>query len=194
MAFQSIIYPQQGFGVPGDLYNDSPKRSRSYILNSGSPNIIGTTCYTQTSGSNDQVATAGNTGNVFVGILVNSKVYASFGPPGGNPLAPTLTLANQTQAELLTMGTIITFLPNTANPGDLVIFDDVTGAISTISPVASLPSGKTFAQAQVDFYIVSTGMAVITFTPSILGVAAPAPFIPSPVTNDVNVKKVKGLN
>ena len=182
MGFQSVIYPVMGFGVPGDLYNEGPTRSRTYILDSVSAayNIVGSTCCTLVS---EGVAKAGGTG-VFVGLLVNSKVYASFGTTGGGPLAPTLTLPNNTVAELLTMGSAIVKLPAAANIGDLVIFDNTTGAISTIAPGDALPTGKTFAQAVVDFYDVSSnGIGVITFTNTLI-TPEPAPLAKSkqPVT------------
>lgn len=187
MGFQSTIYPAMGFGVPGDLYNESPIRSRSYILNSASAayNIVGSTCCTL---SAEGVAQAGGTG-IFVGFLVNSKVYASFGTSAGGPLAPTLTLANYTQAEFLTMGSVVALLPTSANIGDLVIFDNTTGAISTIAPGASLPSGKTFAQAVVQFYdISSNGIGVITFTDTLI---TPQPAF---LTNQESNKKVASVS
>lgn len=172
MGFQSAVSLAQGFGVPGQIYNNSPKRVRSYIINSASAayNIIGATAFSITSQGN---AAAGNTTGslVFAGILVNAGEQFSNGGSGG-PLTPTLTLPNYAQGELATMGSFVVTLPATANIGDIVIFDNTTGALATIVPGASLPSGKSYANAYVDFYTVSAaGLAVITInsiTPAVV--------------------------
>jgi hypothetical protein len=164
MTFQSAVFLQQGFGVPGELFNDSPWRSQSYTLNSNSAayNIVGATCCTVTS---QGFAEAGGTG-IFAGFIVDPKVYALQGTVSGGTLAPTLTLPNYTQVELLTMGSIIVTLPGAANIGDVVIFNQTTGAISTQSPSTALPSGYSFANAVVDYFSVTgPGLAVITVTP-----------------------------
>ena len=168
MGFQSVVSIQQGFGVPGELFDDSPVRSAAWTLNSAlqSYNIIGATAYTVIS---QGFAQAGNPGGTFVfaGILVDPKVYALNGA-GGNPLAPSLTLNNFTNAELLTMGHIIVTLPAAAAIGDWVIFDNTTGALSTVVPGTSLPSGKSWANAVVYLYTVTgAGLAVIEVNPGI---------------------------
>lgn len=167
MAFQSTVFLQQGFGVPGDLYAaDAPYRGQPFILNSASAayNIIGATCYTKT---NQTTAAAGGTGE-FAGLLVNSKVYASYGTTGGGPLAPTMTLANNVQAELVTEGSFVVTLPAAAALGDLVVFNTTTGAISTITPGSPLGAGTAFAYAKVDYFTVTAaGLAVITLTPTL---------------------------
>lgn len=168
MTFQSTVSLQQGFGVPGELFTDSPWRAQSFILNSASAayNIIGATAFTV---SSQGVAQAGNPGgtNVYAGILIDPKDQALYGV-GASALAPTLTLNNYTQAELLTMGTIIVTLPASANIGDWVIYDNTTGALSTVTPGTSLPSGKSWAMAVVDYFTVGgAGLAVITVNPGI---------------------------
>lgn len=177
MAFQQTVFFQQGLGVPGEQFNDGPMRGETYVLNSAlaSYNVVGATAFSlvsQSNVNNVQVATAaaGNSGGtaVFVGILVNPKAYASFGTTGGGPLAATMTLANNTIGELATMGTYVVTLPATANIGDLVIYDNTTGALATISPTASLPTGKSFAYASVDYFdSTGSGLYVITLTPTL---------------------------
>lgn len=165
MTFQTTVALQQGFGVPGELFNDSPWRSQSYILNTTSHpeyNIIGATCCTITS---QGIAQAGGTG-IFAGFIVDPKVYALEGTIAGGTLAPTLTLPNYTQVELLTMGSIVVTLPAGAAIGDVVIFNQTTGAISTQTPNSALPSGYSYANAVVDYFTVAAaGLAVITVTP-----------------------------
>jgi len=87
----------------------------------------------------------------------------------GIPLNPTLTVPNFTQVECATEGTYWVTLPAAAAIGDYVIYDNTTGALSTITPSTPLPVGKTFANAVVDYYTVSgAGLAVITITPTLV--------------------------
>lgn len=134
MSFQSTVNFVQGFGVVGELYRDGPTRAQSLILNSGSAanNVIGRAFTLQAEG----MAQAGGTAP-FVGILANPKTYASFGTTGGGPLAPTITLANNGQAEFVTIGEIIVSFAGAFNIGDGVLYDTTTGAISSQSQTAS---------------------------------------------------------
>lgn len=168
MGFQSSVFINAGAGVPGELYTDSPYRAESFSLVSGNAanNIIGATCCTITSQGVAQAGSGGTLG--FAGFLVNPKGQALRGV-SGQPLNPTMTLPNNSQVECLTMGTIWVTLPGAANIGDNVIYDNTTGALSTIAPGVSLPSGKSFANAVVDFFTVSgAGLAVVTVSPSLV--------------------------
>lgn len=168
MGFQSTVALQQGFGVPGELFTDGPYRAESFTLVSAlaSYNIIGATAYTVTS---QGVAEAGSGGTMgFAGILVDPKNQALFGS-GNSPLNPSMTLPNNAQAALLTMGTIIVTLPAAADIGDYVLYDNTTGALETMAPSGTLPGGKSFANAIVDYYTVSgAGLAVITVSPALV--------------------------
>ena len=173
MSFQSSVFQFTCAGVPGEIFSNYPHRAQSFTINSASAayNIIGATAFTVLS---QGFAQAGNgSGNLgFAGFLFNPKVYALQGTFAGGALAPTMTLPNFAQAEFITEGSLWVTLPNTANIGDIVIYDNVTGAISSISPTTALPSGKTFANAQVDYFSVSVaGLAVISITPLIVGTA-----------------------
>jgi len=166
MAFQSTVSIQQGFGVPGELFSDSPYQAQTYTIVSAlaSYNIIGKTCCTITSEGLCQAGSAGAGG--FAGFLVNPKVVALYGT-AGEPLAATLTVPNQTIVELLTMGVIVVTLPAAAALGDLVVYDNTTGAIQTIAPAAALPVGKTFANAIVSYVTVAgAGLGVVTVNPT----------------------------
>lgn len=136
MAFQSTINVELGFGVPGALYDDGPVRAGAFKLSSESEayNVVGATAFTLETanpgtGAASAVASAGGTAQ-FVGILMNPKVYATAGV-SGDALSPTMTLPNETIAELLTMGTIIVTIPGPASPGDLVCYDLTTGKLGT---------------------------------------------------------------
>lgn len=167
MTFQSTVSLQQGFGVVGELFSDGPRLARPYTIVSASAanNVFGRGFSVTSQG----LANAGNTGGtqIFAGILVNPKGSASFGGSGG-PLTPTLTLANNSQGELLTEGSIIVTFAGAVNIGDLVIYDNTTGVLATIAPGVNLPVGKSFAFAFVDRYTTSAaGLAVITLQPTL---------------------------
>lgn len=168
MGFQATVYADQAIGVPGTRYDNSPVRALSYILNSASAayNIIGATACTVVS---DEVARAGSGGTRgFAGILANPEIQALFGS-GGVPLSPSLTVVNGAVAACVTMGRLFVTLPAAANIGDLVVYDNTTGALSTVAPGAALPVGKTFAQAQVIKYtLTAAGIAVIEIDPFLI--------------------------
>lgn len=174
MGFQSTINVEQGFGVPGALYDNGPVRCAPYELVSASAayNIIGATAFTVTTGdpgdnSSSAIAAAGGSG-AFAGILMNSKVYPTAGPSTG-ALNPTMTLPNYTIAELLTMGDIVVTIPGPASIGDLVAYDLTTGKLSTYPAAAAFTgalstdgvltvSALTVGQIQVGMQIAGTGV------------------------------------
>jgi len=157
MAFQSSVNQFQGFGVPGDLFNEGPVRSKPYIIDSADPayNVMGR-AFTVTS---EGVAAAGGTG-AFAGILIGPKEQAMVGTSSGT-LAPTLTIPDNTVGELLDMGEVIVSLPAAAAIGDKVAYDTTTGALSTVAPVA------TFTAAQS-----TTTLTVSAITGGVLGVGS----------------------
>lgn len=178
MAFQSEVFIPQGAGVPGDRYDNSPWRAQPYTLKSvdANYNIVGATAYTKTGEGQAQAGSAGAFG--YAGILVNSKVYTTSGTLAGGTLDATLVLPNEGIAEITDMGSYFVTLPAAANIGDLVVYDNTTGALETIAPLAALPAGKSFAFAKVDRFTVGPAgigpqiLGVITLTPTL---AIPAP-------------------
>lgn len=172
-TFQSSVNIYSGSGVPGEQYDDSPSRALPYTINSAlaTYNIVGSTFCTITTGAalnNAGVVQAGSAGTLGVaGLLVGPKDYALFGT-GGQALDPTLTVPNQTLVQCATMGRFFVQLPASANVGDWVIFDNTTGAASTVTPGTSLPVGKSWAYAIVSvFSITGAGLAVIDLNPGI---------------------------
>src|ERR1700728_2087215 len=173
MGFQTNVFLLTGQGVPGDPYADYPKRAQTFTINSASAayNIIGATCFTVLSQGFAQAGN-GSSNFGFAGFLFNPKVYSLQGTTNGGTLAPSMTLPNFALGEFMTEGTLWVTLPNTANIGDIVVYDNVTGAIESISPTTALPTGKTFANAMVDYFTVTAaGLAVITIDPLIVGTA-----------------------
>ncbi len=166
MGFQSEVFVQQGFGVPGELFADCPYVVAPFTIVSAQAayNIIGATCCTVTSEGFCEAGAGGDFG--FAGFIVDPKDQALFGT-GGQPLSPTLTVNNNAIVACLIMGKIIVTLPAAANIGDYVVYDDTTGAISTITPSTPLAVGTTFANAIVtDFTVTGAGLAVILVDPT----------------------------
>lgn len=132
MGFQSTVDINQGFGVIGELFLDGPVRAQPLTIDSADAanNVIGR--YFTIDAENDNKARAGGTGAI-AGILANPKVYASYGTSVGGPLAPTLTLPNEVEAEFVTMGSVIVTLPEAAVIGDLVTYHTTTGVLATVS-------------------------------------------------------------
>lgn len=143
MTFQSTVNFERALGVPGEILFAGPTRAQAAILVSASAayNIVGATACTVTTAASDQdvntpiVAAAGGTG-IFAGILANPKVYASYGTTSGT-LAPTMTLSNNQNVELLYMGEMVVTLAAAANVGDRVLYDNTTGALATQAPSSS---------------------------------------------------------
>ncbi len=168
-AFQSTVNYQLGSGVPGEFYMDGPQLAQSFILNSASAayNVFGRGFSKLSQG----VAAAGNSGGTaqFAGILCSPKTHPLYGD-GVNPLNPSFTLPNAVNADLVTEGQIWVTLPADCALGDLVVYDNTTGALSTIAPGADLPVGKSFAFAFVDVFTPNAGtaqLAVITLQPTL---------------------------
>ena len=161
MSFQTTVAQLQGFSVPGEIFQDVAWTCLTYTLESGAqPNVVGSTAYTITS---QGIVQAGNGGTLgFAGFLAIPKSYALNGLDGA--LSPTLELANFTQAEIISHGMLVVSLPAAASIGDFIIYDNTTGAISSIPPSNTIPDGFSFANATVSQFtqsISGDGLAVI---------------------------------
>lgn len=165
-GFQASIGLAMGAGIPGELFNDGPRRCKTATLVSASAanNIFGSV-FTYASQFTAQAGSGGARG--FAGFLVGPKEQALYGTSAGT-LNPSLTLPNNIQAELLYMGSIFVQLPAAANIGDYVFYNNTTGLLTTLPPGTTPVTGTTFANAVVDFFDISAaGLAVITVSPNI---------------------------
>lgn len=166
--FQSTVKTQQGFGVVGEVFDDGPRRAQPFILRSDDAalNVFGRAFTVLAEG----VAEAGKDGaQVFAGILINPKVHPLQGTVAGGSLAPSLTLPNETVAELLSEGSIVVALGATAAIGDLVYFTDATGVLTTTAPGAAAPASSTLIEgAYVDRF---TPTAVAGYTLAVITLA-----------------------
>lgn len=177
MTFQTTVRNNIGFGVVGELFLEGPLRAQPAILASGAGaanNIVGRvfTVADDATGNFDTTAdplpldvAAGGTG-VFAGILANPKAYALVGASIGNPLSPSLLLADGTTVELVqeTAGLIVA-ISTAAAVGDWVWFSQTTGALQTTVPGASAPAGTTRLPngTVVRYETAAAGLAVIAF-------------------------------
>jgi len=165
MTFQSQVFPDQVSAIIGEPFVDSPSRVKPVIINSSgaTPNTIGK-AYTYVVGAADPTAGAGtNGGGAFAGILVNPKVYASQGAATGS-LDPTLDIPDNTEGELMTMGTAVFNLSivGTGEIGEGIFYVDATGELG--SGVAG--GGQTqISNAKIDRQeVFGPGPAIITLT------------------------------
>lgn len=177
--FQSNVYIKQAIGVPGDIYSDQPLRVSTASLNStnAANNVFGR-AFTVLDVLNQPTSVeAGQPGTrPYAGILVNPKEYASFGV-AGNPLAASLVLPNGAVGQFCTMGQVIVqfeisppLSAGVVQVGDIVIFENATGKLTTMPPSTPIPTGYSYAFATV-FLPISPAAAsypalsVITLTP-----------------------------
>ena len=131
-------------GFPGDLAFGVPMRSSPYNLNSsGQAQTVGF-AFTLTNGANPNPAGAtpnagqaqvGGTG-IFAGILINPKEYITSGTSSG-ALNPTLNLPDNSLGTLMQVGQCYVVLGTTAKIGDLVYYDNTTGALGSVPPSSS---------------------------------------------------------
>ena len=164
-SFQSTVNINLGFGIPGELIVDGPQRVDTLALDVNG----GTIGLAFTKSNTTNVASQGGvigTGVLFAGILVNPKVYASYGAVGGNPLDPTLFLNGYSQGEFLTMGTICVTVVGACNIGDLVQYNTTTGVLSTVAPGASATTGNALIPNCVvwNYPQTATGLTAIRIT------------------------------
>ena len=165
-SFQSAVNVNLGFGIPGELIVDGPQRVDTLALDVNG----GTIGLAFTKSNTTNVATQGgaivNGTNVFAGILVNPKVYASYGAVGGNPLDPTLFLNGYSQGEFLTMGTIVVTISGAANIGDIVFYQNTTGVLYAGTPGSAAGTGFTLVPNAVvwNYPQTATGLTAIRIT------------------------------
>lgn len=165
-TFQSGVNITLGFGIPGELIVDGPQRVDVLTLDSTGGTIA--LAFTKTNTTN--IATQGgaivNGTNVFAGILVNPKVYASYGVSGGGTLDPTMVLPGNAQGEFLTMGTIVVNVVGAAKIGDLIQYNNTTGVLSAVSPGGTVTAGNTFIPNCVvwNYPTTATGLIAIRIT------------------------------
>jgi len=156
MAFQSAVNAQIALGVVGELAFEGPLRAQPAVLRSTDPanNVVGRAARIVSGETGSWAAGSAGAadpkpiiasmdvaaGATFAGLLVNPKVYASGGTVAGGPLAATMTLPNETPAELATEGDfIVNFIAATA-PGDVVYYRTADGVLVCAAKGAAIPA------------------------------------------------------
>ncbi|MGV7078483.1 structural cement protein Gp24 [Testudinibacter sp. P80/BLE/0925] len=168
MTFQKTVNFEQGFGVPGDIHLDSPIRAESLVVDSkgAQKNHYGY-AYTKDASTNiAQVGGAIGAGKVFAGIMVNSKEAALYGGATGT-LEPTLAIPDNSQADFAVMADIVVQVSTACKIGDFVVYDETTGALSTVADSSSLGGKKLVPNAVVYRYPVTSesgGLTVVRLT------------------------------
>lgn len=119
MGIPTTVKTQLISGIPGEIAFDGPTRVITALINTASEanNVFGR-AFTYADESIESVA-AGGTGE-FAGILINPKAYGI----GTNGVAP-----NWKAAEFLQMGEVYVTVSNAGTIGDLVYYDNATGAL-----------------------------------------------------------------
>jgi hypothetical protein len=160
---QSTVLANMAFGVPGEAYLEGATDAAPWTLeSSGVPNVIGSTAYTETA---EGTAAAGGSGP-FVGILANPKVYANYGTTG-NALAPTMTLPDGAEGELVTFHPgLVVKLSGAGVIGGAVGYLTATGALQPAAIGATtLTNGFIIPGAKIVRFVVdSGGLAVISLS------------------------------
>lgn len=172
MNFQTQIRYDYAFGVPGEIKFDGPSRVQPGFLNSAlaAYNIVGATAFSQPQAGGAVVAGGAigpGSGNVFYGLLVNPKLYASFGTSAGGPLAATMTLPNNVEAEFMLTGYVVVSVPAACNIGDQLTYNTTTGALATVANNVNPPAGFAFVpNAVIDKFAQTAvgGLAVVRLT------------------------------
>ena len=165
MAFQSIVRLLQTLGIIGEIIFDGPFRVKPLNVNSngGTPNAVGK-AFTYDAANDDECGPGTVGGGAFAGILINPKHYALNGTVAGGTLAPTLELPDNTNPELMSMGTIVVDLTvvGTGKIGEPIFYVDATGALGSGTAIA----GQTqITNAKIDREnITGPGLAIITLT------------------------------
>jgi hypothetical protein len=142
MTFQSSVRFDTGSGIPGEFAYDGPRRAEPGILQAAA--TIGA-MFVSEDPANPGFWSPGKLANSQrYGLLTSPKQFASYGTTAGGPLAPTMILPANAEAEITSMGQVWA-VTSTANskPGDVVYMTNATGAITTTAPGAAAPANST---------------------------------------------------
>ncbi len=144
-TFQTAVLTQQSRGVVADIMINGPQRGQPVQLDSADAvnNVIGRAMFLKSTGQQPNPGAAlvlgtpvaaDSAGVGFAGILANSKQYVSYGNESDGPLGPTMTLPNDTTAEVISMTSgIMVYSLTAAKISDYVFANTTTGELTTNS-------------------------------------------------------------
>ena len=131
-GFQSTVRIDQTTGIVGDIVIEGATDGTPAILQStdAANNVIGR-AFRHVAGSDTDASADVAAGAPFAGILANSKRYATSGTASGGTLAPTLTLPNESEVDLVSFTAgILVELSTVATIGQNVFFATATGILA----------------------------------------------------------------
>ena len=165
MAVQTQVRQFQTTAIVGDIVLMGPVRAQPGILKTTDPtnNVIGR-AMTHVAGEDGHFVVGGT--GAFAGFLANSKEYASYGTSAGGPLAPTMTLANNTTVEGVTFTSgILLALTNAAAIGNRIEFSQTDGTLQA-NTTGTATSGYTLIPNSkvVRFNTTAAGNAIVELT------------------------------
>ena len=160
MGFQQTVNVLTNLGVIGDVLLDEPHRAQPVTLDNNGGALGNAFTKSNTTGIATQGGAITNGSTVFAGIAVNPKVEPLFGSSATNPLNPNLTLEPNSQAIMLTLGSVVVQLTTTFNIGDLVQYNTTTGALGAYAPGGSPAGGSATVPNAVVYGIPSQGGVV----------------------------------
>lgn len=138
MSVQKTVNTKLAFGLPGEFYDDTPRRNRTYKLANNAA-AVPTVGYAFTATANEGEAQPGGTG-AFAGILVNPKEQVLRGG-----LTPSLALTQGAIGTLCSFGHVIVVVAAAVTETSLPVYNTSTGAISGVAADAtSAGSGYAF--------------------------------------------------
>ena len=131
-----------GSGIPsvGQTITGAGVPANTTITGYISVNSDGTGTYqtsTTTAVASTTITGASGPVTVFAGILANSKQNALYGTSAGGTLAATQNILDKAQADVLEMGEIVLYSNTACSIGDTLVYNIITGAISTVAPGAT---------------------------------------------------------
>lgn len=143
MTLQTTVRYDYGFGVVGESRKHGSRRAKPGFIVTTDPtqNVVGRAFTQPNTGG---AVSAGGTG-VFYGLLASPKQYVSKGTAAGGPLAPSIVLPNNVEAEFVEADYAFIAQMSNANVhiGDYVVFANATGILQSVAPGAALPAGTT---------------------------------------------------
>lgn len=130
MPFQKTVNTKLAFGLPGEFYDNTPRRCRTYKM-AANGSALPTFGYACTATDNEGEAQAGGS-NAFAGILVNPKEHALRGG-----IAPSMELTAGTVGTLCSFGHVIVTVTAAVTETSLPVYNTATGAISGVAAGSS---------------------------------------------------------
>ncbi len=140
MGFQTTVRIDQADATLGEVRFGSPMSADPKIIvsTSAANNVIGRAVQVVATSDLNVTADAGADG-VFAGIIIHPKSYSLQGTTAGT-LESSVTLRNNENIEVLSMGTIVVEISTAGNIGDEVFYDFRDGTLMAQAPGNSTPA------------------------------------------------------